>query len=106
VAAMGLVIIPFAFMLISQGPRYLPAPEVAMLMMLETVCAPFLVWMVLGEDPGRYALIGGALVIGTLVWHSALDLIQERRNLAKTALAAKTLAADQSTTTGEGTGSR
>jgi hypothetical protein len=45
-------------------------------------------------------------VIGTLVWHSALDLIQERRNLAKTALAAKTLAADQSTTTGEGTGSR
>ncbi len=83
VAAMGLVIIPFAFMLISQGPRYLPAPEVAMLMMLETVCAPFLVWVVLDEDPGRYALIGGALVIGTLIWHSALDLIQERRSQAK-----------------------
>jgi drug/metabolite transporter (DMT)-like permease len=78
--AMGMVIIPFSFMLISQGPRYLPAPEVAMLMILETVCAPFLVWLVLDEDPGQYALIGGAMVISTLIWHSALDLIQERRN--------------------------
>lgn len=83
VAIMGLVVIPFAFLLISQGPRYLPAPEVAMLMMLETVCAPFLVWLVLDEDPGRYALFGGALVITTLIWHSALDLIQERRSKAK-----------------------
>ncbi|MEH6825260.1 MAG: DMT family transporter [Motiliproteus sp.] len=82
VAAMGLVIIPFAFMLISQGPRYLPAPEVAMLMMLETVCAPFLVWWVLDEDPGQYALLGGAIVISTLVLHSILDLVQERRSQA------------------------
>jgi drug/metabolite transporter (DMT)-like permease len=79
ILAMGMVIIPFSFMLISQGPRYLPAPEVAMLMMLETVCAPFLVWLVLDEDPGQYALIGGAMVISTLIWHSAMDLIQERR---------------------------
>mgnify|MGYP003624598060 FL=1 len=80
VLAMGLVILPFSFMLISQGPRYLPAPEVAMLMMLETVCAPFLVWWVLGEDPGQYALLGGTIVVSTLIWHSALDLIHERRN--------------------------
>lgn len=82
VLVMGLVIIPFSFMLISQGPRFLPAPEVAMLMILETVCAPFLVWLVLDEDPGQYALIGGTLVITTLIWHSAMDLLQERRNRA------------------------
>ncbi|MEH6473394.1 MAG: DMT family transporter [Halopseudomonas sp.] len=85
VLAMGLVIVPFSFMLISQGPRYLPAPEVAMLLMLETVCAPFLVWLILGEDPGQYALIGGVIVITTLIWHSALDLIQERRNKKRSA---------------------
>ena len=56
-----------------------------MMMILETVCGPLLVWLVLGEDPGRYALIGGAIVVTTLMWHSILDLIQERRAANKNA---------------------
>ena len=76
---MGLLVAPVSFMLVSLGPRYLPAPEVAMFLLLETVLGPLLVWWLLGEDPGRYALLGGAIVIAALAWHSAIDLLIERR---------------------------
>ncbi len=71
----GLLVIPFSFLLISFGPRFLPAPEVALLMLLETILGPFLVWFFLGEEPGRFALLGGGIVIGMLGWHSLAGLI-------------------------------
>ena len=71
---MGLVILPVAFAAIALGPRYIPAPEVSLLFLLETVLGPYWVWLVLGEDPGPRAILGGALVIATLVAHSALGL--------------------------------
>lgn len=50
------------------GPRYISAAEVALLILLESVLAPILVWAAVGEDPGRWALVGGAIVIGALVF--------------------------------------
>ncbi|RDE25261.1 DMT family transporter [Motiliproteus coralliicola] len=79
VMAMGLLIVPFSFMLICLGPGYIPAPEVAIMLLLETVMGPLLVWWVLGEDPGRYALLGGAIVVTTLICHAITDLMQDRR---------------------------
>lgn len=67
---MGLVVVPISFALITIGPRYLPAPEVGLLMLMETVLGPLWVWMVIGEYPGDLALIGGAIVIATLAGHS------------------------------------
>lgn len=75
----GLLVIPFSFLLISYGPRVLPAPEVALLMLLETIMGPFLVWLVLGEEPGRFALLGGSVVVGMLFWHSLAGLISWKR---------------------------
>ncbi|MDQ2093470.1 DMT family transporter [Rhodalgimonas zhirmunskyi] len=48
------------------GPRDLPSAEVGLLILLESVLAPLLAWGVLGENPGIYALIGGAVVIVAL----------------------------------------
>ena len=48
------------------GPRRLPAPEVALLILLVSILAPLLVWAVLGEDPGQFAILGGTIVIGAL----------------------------------------
>jgi drug/metabolite transporter (DMT)-like permease len=48
------------------GPRRLPAPEVSLLILLESILAPLLVWAVLGEDPGQFAILGGTIVIGAL----------------------------------------
>ncbi|MCF8070159.1 MAG: DMT family transporter [Desulfobacterales bacterium] len=78
VLIMGLIILPGSFLLISRGPQYLPAPEVALYMLVETVGGPFLVWLFLGENPGKFALIGGIIVISTLAWHSAVDLKQAK----------------------------
>ncbi len=49
------------------GPRYISSAEVGLLILLESVLAPILVWAVLGEDPGRLALVGGAVVVGALL---------------------------------------
>ncbi len=67
---MGLVVVPVSFALITLGPRYLPAPEVGLLMLLETVLGPLWVWLAIGEYPGDLALAGGALVVATLAGHT------------------------------------
>ncbi len=68
-AAMGLMII---------GPRYLPAPEVGLLLLLEAVIGPYWVYLVLGEDPGSRALVGGFIVIMTLVVLNSYYLVRNR----------------------------
>lgn len=47
--------------------RHLSATEVALLALLEVVLGPLLAWFGAGEVVTKYALIGGALVIGALV---------------------------------------
>lgn len=70
-ALLGLVVLPTAFGLMAVGPRYLPAPEVGLLLLGETVLGPIWVWLVLGETPGSSTLTGGTLVILTLALHGA-----------------------------------
>ena len=76
--ANGLVLQPLAIALISLGPRYLPAPEVALITQLETILGPLFVWIAVAENPGPYTLAGGALIIVTLSIHSALRLAKNR----------------------------
>lgn len=71
---MGLLLLPVAFGLITIGPRYIPAPEVGLLMLLETVLGPLIVWAVLGEAASTEALVGGAIVVGTLALHALAGL--------------------------------
>lgn len=66
----GAVILPGAAGLLMLGPRYLPAPEVSMITLLEVILGPLLVWAVIGENPGRATLIGGALIIVVLGLHA------------------------------------
>lgn len=62
----GAVFIPVSMSLLAIGPRFITAPEVALLILLESVLAPIVVWLVLGENPGTIALIGGAIILGAL----------------------------------------
>ena len=61
------VFIAFASCLMTLGPRYISSGEVTLLILLESVLAPLLVWAVIGENPGSWALIGGVIVIGALL---------------------------------------
>ena len=60
------IFIGIASWLLTLGPRYLSSPEVSLLILLETVFAPIVVWFVIGEFPGYWAIIGGSLIIVTL----------------------------------------
>ena len=73
----GAVLLPLAITLITIGPRYLPAPEAAMLGLLESVLGPFWVWLVIGENPGIRSIIGGAIVILVLLVHAMSRFRQE-----------------------------
>jgi drug/metabolite transporter (DMT)-like permease len=73
-AVMGLLQIPLALILIAVGTRYLPAPEVSLLLLVETVLGPIWVWLALGEQPAVTTFVGGVLIIATLAVHSWLGL--------------------------------
>lgn len=66
----GLIAIPLATVLLARGPRVLPSADVSMFFMLETVLTPVWVWLLFGEVPGQRVLLGGALVVVTLLAHS------------------------------------
>jgi len=67
---LGLIILPIAFGLITVGPRYISATEVSLIMLLETFLGPIWVWLVIGEAAETETLIGGALVLVTLIIHT------------------------------------
>lgn len=66
----GAVILPGAAGLLMLGPRYLPAPEVSMITLLEVILGPLLVWAVIGENSGQMSLIGGSVIVVTVALHT------------------------------------
>lgn len=70
IAISGGVILAGGAALLLIGPRYLPAPEVTMITMLEVVAAPVLVWAVIGEYPGDRSVLGGVVIFAGLVTHT------------------------------------
>ena len=70
----GLVMMPLAFWLLATAPRFLPAAEVGMFYLLETVLAPVWMWMIFREVPSMATLLGGTLIIGALLVHSLAGL--------------------------------
>jgi len=75
---LGLVVLPIAFGLITIGPRYIPAAEVSLLMLLETFLGPIWVWLVIGEHPSINTIIGGGLVLLTLAGHTLYNARRKR----------------------------
>jgi len=71
---LGLVL-TLSFGLITLGARLIPPADTSLLMLLEVVLAPLLVWLVLAEQPTQRAFLGGAVVVGALLIHA---LVQRR----------------------------
>ena len=62
------------FFLFISGVRKLPPAEAGLVATVEIVLAPFWVWLVFGENPGRATLIGGAIVLAAVFIHLLGDL--------------------------------
>jgi drug/metabolite transporter (DMT)-like permease len=82
IIVMGFLVLTPATALMTLGPRYISSPEVGLIVLLETVLGPFWVWLVINEVPTIWALVGGAIVIMTLLVHSLLSLRDAARRQA------------------------
>ena len=70
-ALFGIVITGFVYLLFLTGGRHIPSGEAGLIGLLEVVLAPFWVWLAFAEQPGLPAIIGGSLVLGSVLWHLA-----------------------------------
>lgn len=77
-AVLGVLVLPLSFALIALAPRFLPAHEVSLILLLEMAVGPYWVWLALGERPALRALVGGGIVLCTLVLHSIAGVRRER----------------------------
>lgn len=70
--ALGFVVLPVSLELIWRGPRYISAPEVSLILLLEAILGPALIWLALGDPPTIQAVLAGVLILGTLATHAVL----------------------------------
>lgn len=67
------------FMLLTIGTRYLPAAEVALFSLSESVLAPIWVWVGVGEVPSSLTIMGCLIVFAAVVTHCLVGIRRERR---------------------------
>lgn len=75
----GAVMMPLAFWCLATGPRYLPAAEVGMFYLLETILAPIWMWLIFTEAPSGMTLVGGTIMLLGLIGNSLLQVWLSRR---------------------------
>lgn len=68
-AVLGFFQLGLPCMLMVRATRHLSAPEVSLLALLEVLLGPLWAWLGAGEVPARETLVGGAVVIGALVFN-------------------------------------
>jgi drug/metabolite transporter (DMT)-like permease len=73
-ALFGIGQLGVGMLLFTAGARLIPVAEASLIGVLECVLGPLWVWLAIGERPGLFALIGGAVILSALVAHMAADL--------------------------------
>jgi drug/metabolite transporter (DMT)-like permease len=63
--------------------KHVTALEATLIPLLEPVLNPLWVMLALGERPGAWAMVGGALVLGTVLARGALMVRRKRSSLAQ-----------------------
>ena len=74
VPLMCVLCVAIPFVLVTIAPRFIPAAEVNLFFLLETIIGPIWVWFVIKEQPSLETLIGGLVIITTIAVHSFLKL--------------------------------
>ena len=74
VPLMCILCVAIPFVLVTIAPRFIPAAEVNLFFLLETIIGPIWVWMIIKEQPSVETLYGGTVIIITIATHSFLKL--------------------------------
>jgi drug/metabolite transporter (DMT)-like permease len=73
-ALFGLTTTALAYLLFLIGARYIPSGEAGLIGLLDVVLSPLWVWLAFSEEPGRAALLGGAIVLAAVIWYLTSEL--------------------------------
>ena len=74
VPLMCLMCVAIPFVLVTIAPRFIPAEEVNLFFLLETIIGPLWVWLIIKEQPSVETIQGGLVIILTIAIHSFLKL--------------------------------
>jgi len=74
IPTMCILCVAIPFVLVTIAPRFIPAAEVNLFFLLETIIGPIWVWMIIKEQPSIETLYGGAVIVFTIAIHSFLKL--------------------------------
>jgi len=74
VPLMCVMCVAIPFVMVTIAPRFIPAEEVNLFFLLETIIGPFWVWMIIKEQPSIETIQGGVIIILTIAIHSFLKL--------------------------------
>ena len=74
VPLMCVMCVAIPFVLVTIAPRFIPAEEVNLFFLLETIVGPIWVWLVVKEQPSLETIQGGIVIILTIAIHSFLKL--------------------------------
>ena len=67
------------------APRYITGAEVALILLMETVCGPLWVFLRFGDKPTVWTIAGGAVLIVSLAAHEIAGLTESSRQMAAVA---------------------
>ena len=70
---LGVFQIGLAYICLAGAIRHLPALEISLLLLLEPVLNPVWTWIIRGEEPGRWTMIGGAVIVGATIIKLLVD---------------------------------
>jgi drug/metabolite transporter (DMT)-like permease len=77
-AAFGIVTQGGGLGIYTMGARRLPSAQAALLSASEVPMSPLWVWIFFNEVPARETFVGGALVLGAILWNIVADLRPSR----------------------------
>jgi DME family drug/metabolite transporter len=70
---LGVFQIALAYVFVTTALGAIPAFEASLILLVEPVLNPVWVWLIQGERPGLWVLLGGAMILSTTVVKGLLD---------------------------------
>jgi drug/metabolite transporter (DMT)-like permease len=75
---LGVFQLGLSYLCFTRGVAHTPALEASLLVLLEPVLNPIWTFLIAGEQPGRWAIIGGSVVLGATLWRTLSPLWHSR----------------------------
>ena len=66
VPLMCILCVAIPFVLVTIAPRFIPAAEVNLFFLLETIVGPIWVWLIIKEQPSFETILGGAVILSLI----------------------------------------